>query len=57
MEGIAIGLCVCVSLRNLGECFILIFIEPIPGKNVSPSDKNLWRPVFKKRPSCREIAV
>ena len=29
--------------RNLGECFILFFVEPIAGKNMSPSDKQLWR--------------
>ena len=29
--------------RNLGECFVLLLIEPIAGKNVSPSDEQLWR--------------
>ena len=29
--------------RNLGECFVLLLVEPIAGKNVSPSDKRLWR--------------
>ena len=29
--------------RNLGECFVSLLFEPIAGKNVSPSDKNLWR--------------
>ena len=29
--------------RNLGDSFVLLLIEPIAGKNVSPSDKHLWR--------------
>ena len=36
-------LCACVLPCNLGECFISLLVEPIAGKNVSPSDKNLWR--------------
>ena len=53
--------CVCVSVlclfpRNLGECFVLLLFEPIAGKNMSPSDKKLWR-FKKKRLSCREIVV
>ena len=50
---IAIGLyvcvcvCVCVCVRvlpcNLGECFVSLLVEPIAGKNMSPSDKQLWR--------------
>ena len=35
--------CVCVLPHNLGECFVLLLIEPIARKNVSPSDKQLWR--------------
>ena len=35
--------CVCLFLRNLGDSFVLLIVEPIPGKNMSPSDKNLWR--------------
>ena len=40
---IAICLCVCVFLRNLGDSFVSLLVEPIAGKNVSPSDKKLWR--------------
>ena len=29
--------------RNFGECFISLLVEPIAGKNTSPSDKQLWR--------------
>ena len=34
---------VCLLPRNLGECFVSFIVEPIAGKNVSPSDKQLWR--------------
>ena len=42
---IAICLCVsvCLFLRNLGDSFLSLLFEPIAGKNVSPSDKQLWR--------------
>ena len=33
----------CLLVRNLGEYFISLLVEPIAGKNVSPSDKQLWR--------------
>ena len=29
--------------HDLGECFISLLVEPIAGKNVSSSDKQLWR--------------
>ena len=29
--------------RNLGDSFVSLLVEPIAGKNVSPSDKQLWR--------------
>ena len=35
--------CVCLLVRNLGEYFVSLLAEPIAGKNVSPSDKQLWR--------------
>ena len=35
--------CVCVLPCNLGERFVLLLVEPIDGKNVSPSDKQVWR--------------
>ena len=47
--------CVCVFLRNLGDSFVSLLVEPIAGKNVSPSDKILA--IFEKRLSCREIVV
>ena len=46
MEGysnLSVCLCVCVLPRNLGDSFVLLLIESIAGKNVSPSDKQLWR--------------
>ena len=33
----------CLFPCNLGECFVSLLVEPIAGKNVSPSDKQLWR--------------
>ena len=35
--------CVCVFLRNFGDSFVSLLVEPIAGKNVSPSDNQLWR--------------
>ena len=34
--------CVCLLLRNLGECLISLLVQPIAGKNVSPN-KALWQ--------------
>ena len=36
-------MCVCVLPCNLGECFASLLVEPIAGKNMSPSDNQLWR--------------
>ena len=36
-------MCVCVLPRNLRDSFVSLLVEPIAGKNVSPSDKQLWR--------------
>ena len=36
-------MCVCLLPCNLGECFVSLLFEPIAGKNVSPSDKQLCR--------------
>ena len=33
----------CLFLCNLGDNFVSLLVEPIAGKNVSPSDKQLWR--------------
>ena len=46
MEGyinLSVCVCVCVFLRNLGDSFVSLLVEPIAGKNVSPSDKKLWQ--------------
>ena len=47
MEGYSnlscVCVCVCVLPRNLGDNFVSLLVEPIAGKNVSPSDKQLWR--------------
>ena len=36
-------LCVCELPHNLGDSFVSLLVEPIAGKNVSPSDKKLWQ--------------
>ena len=50
MEGysnLSVCVCVCLSVcllaRNLGEYFVSLLDEPSDRKNVSPSDKKLWR--------------
>ena len=43
---------VCLLPYNLGECFVSLFVEPIAGKNTSPSDKKLWQ--FLKKVSVAE---
>ena len=35
------AVCVCVLPLNLGECFVSFLVEPIAGKNVSPSNKKI----------------
>ena len=40
---VCVCLCVCVLPRNLGDSFVLLLVESIAGKNVSPSDKKLWQ--------------
>ena len=40
---VCVCLSVCLLVRNLGEYFVSLLVEPIVGKNVSPSDKQLWR--------------
>ena len=40
---VCVCVCVCLFLRNLGDSFVSLLVEPIAGKNVSPSDKNLCR--------------
>ena len=41
--------CVCRFPHNLGGYFVSLFVEPMAGKNTSPSDKQLWQ--FKKKTS------
>ena len=42
-QSVRVCVCVCVFLRNLGDSFVSLLVEPIAGKNVSPFDKQLWR--------------
>ena len=42
-EGLYQSVCVCMLPHNVGEYFVLHLVEPIAGKNASPSDKQLWQ--------------
>ena len=33
----------CLLPRNFGECFLLLLVESIAGKNASSFDKQLWQ--------------
>ena len=55
--------CLCLFLRNLGDSFVSLLVEPIAGKNVSPSDNNLWRFSKKKnvlvaeKSQCKALSI
>ena len=57
------GVCVpvCLLVRNLGEYFVLLLVEPIAGKNVSPSDKQLWRflknVLVAEKSQCKALSI
>ena len=40
---VCVFVCVCLFLRNLGDSFVSLLVEPMERKNVGPSDKNLWQ--------------
>ena len=48
-------------LRNLGDSFVSLLVEPIAGKNVSPSDKQLWRfsknVLFAEKSQCKVLSI
>ena len=50
-----------VLVRNLGEYFVSLLVEPIAGKNVSPSDKKLWRflrnVLVAEKSSCKALSI
>ena len=52
---------VCLFLRNLGDSFISLLVEPIAGKNVSPSDKQLWRfsknVLVAEKSQCKALSI
>ena len=62
---VSVCLCVCLSVcllvRNLGEYFVSLLVEPIAGKNVSPSDKQLWRflknVLVAEKSSCKALSI
>ena len=51
----------CLFLRNLGDSFISLLVEPIAGKNVSPSDKLLWRfsknVLVAEKSQCKALSI
>ena len=54
-------LCVCLFLRNLGSSFVSLLVEAITGKNVNPSDKNLWRfsenVLVAEKSQCKALSI
>ena len=54
-------MCVCLFLRNLGDSFVLLLIEPIAGQNVSPSDKELWQfskdVLVAEKSQCKALSI
>ena len=54
-------MCVCLFLRNLGDSFVWLLVEPIAGKNVSPSDKQLWQFLKKilvaEKSQCKALSI
>ena len=54
-------MCVCLLVCNLGEYFVSLLVEPIAGKNVSPSDKQLWRflknVLVAEKSSCKALSI
>ena len=58
---VCVCLSVCLLVRNLGEYFVSLLVEPIAGKNVSPSDKKLWRflknVLVAEKSSCKALSI
>ena len=54
-------MCLCLLVRNLAEYFVSLLIEPIAGKNVSPSDKQLWRflknVLVAEKSQCKALSI
>ena len=61
VHSVCAGVCVCLLVRNLGEYFVSLLVEPIAGKNVSPSDKKLWRflknILVAEKSSCKALLI
>ena len=47
--------------RNLGDSFVSLLVEPIAGKNMSPSDKQLWRfsknVLVAEKSQCKALSI
>ena len=57
----SVCVCVCLFLCNLGDSFVLLLVEPSDGKNVSPSDKNLWQfsknVLVAEKSQCKALSI
>ena len=53
--------CFCVLPCSLGEYFVSLLVKPIAGKNVSPSNKQLWRFLknisFAEKLQCKALFI
>ena len=51
----------CLFLHNLGDSFVSLLVEPIAGKNVSPSEKQLWRfsknVLVAEKSQCKALSI
>ena len=54
-------MCVCLFLRNLGDSFVSLLVEPIAGQNTSPSDKELWQflknVLVAEKSQCKTLSI
>ena len=46
---------------NFGDSFVSLLVEPIAGKNMSPSDKQLWRflknVLVAEKSQCKALSI
>ena len=54
-------MCVCLFLRNLGDSFVSLLVEPIAGKNMIPSDISMWRflknVLVAEKSQCKDLLI
>ena len=58
---VSVCVCMCLFFCNLGDSFVSLLVEPIAGKNASPSDKNLWRfsknDLVAEKSQCKALSI